>query len=341
MFRVESTTGCAIAWVLIGCGSAPVTSVSPMHDAAVLDSSPVVDAAPPDPGRVTLLQDTACYPFGLALDAQYVYFTCAATGSVNRVPKLGGPIQVLATGRPHPHRIAVADGVIAWGEYGGPPYFLDGAVVTLPVTGGTPSVIAGNLRRVADIVWDSGELYFLENGTFTDHYFADGELHKSMNGAVTSLASNLDYPARIALDSTTAYVALDYAGSIVTCARTGCGGVAKALAQGLDQPWGVAVLGPSLYFTEAHGGRVLVMPTAGGPMKELEVSRGMPGEIILNGGQMFWTEDLTREVNRSGLDGGTFDTLSSVDQVPSALAVDTSGVFFADEQSGLIVRLPR
>ncbi len=336
-----STTGYAIAFLLIGCGSGLVTSNSPPHDAAVLDALPVVDAAPLDPGRVTLLQDNSCYPFGLALSVQYVYYTCAATGSVNRVPKLGGATEVLATGRPHPHRIAVANGVVAWGEYGGPPYFLDGAVVTIPVTGGTPSVIASNLRRVADVVWDAGELYFLENGTFTDHYFADGELHKSVNGAVTSLATNLDYPARIALDATNAYVALDYAGSIVTCARAGCGGVAKTLAKGFDQPWGVAVLGPSLYFTESRGGRVLVMPTAGGAMKELEVSRGLPGEIVLNGSEMFWTEELTREVNRSGLDGGTFDTVSYVDQLPSALAVDSSGVFFADEHSGLIVRLPR
>lgn len=339
MTFVLRTAGSALVIASLGCGSTPGT-VAP-HDAAAPDSSPVVDAAPPDPGRIALLEDPTCYPFGLALDAKYVYYTCAAVGTVNRMPKLGGPVEVLATGRPHPHRISVANGVVAWGEYGGPPYFLDGAVVTLPATGGTPTVVAGNLRRVADVVWDSGELYFLENGTLTDHYFADGELWKISNGTLTSLASKLDYPARVALDATNAYVALDYAGSIVSCARSGCGGVASALATGFDEPWGVAVLGPSLFFTESHGGRVLVMPTTGGPATELEVSRGLPSEIVLNGGQLFWTEDLTREVNRSGLDGGTFDTLSSVSQAASALAVDSSGVFFADEQSGSIVRLPR
>lgn len=330
----------AIVLLVIGCGSAPAGTVAVAHDAGT-DAPTIADAAPPDPGRVPLLTDAGCFPFALALDAQYVYFTCAATGTVNRVPKLGGATEVLATGRPHPHRIAVAGGVIAWGEYGDPPYFLNGAVATLPVSGGAPTLVATNLRRVADVVWDSGELYFLENGTFTDHYFSDGELWRSSNGAVVSLASNLDYPTRIALDASTAYVALDYAGSIVSCARAGCAGVASTFAQGFDEPFGVAISDGSLFFTEAHGGRVLSMPTSGGPLAELELSRGMPTELVVGKGQMFWNEELTREVNRANTKGGTFDTVSYADQSPTALALDDTSVFFADERSGVIVRLPR
>ncbi len=330
----------AIMLLLIGCGSSPPETIAP-HDAG-FDARVAKDAAVPDPGRVELLTDASCFPFALALDDNNVYFTCAATGSVNRVPKLGGKVEVLASGRPHPHRIAVADGIIAWGDYGNPPYFLDGAVVTLPVSGGVaPTIVASKMRRIADIVWDAHELFFLENGTFTDHYFADGELWRAHDGVVTALAQNLNFPTRVALDATTAFVAIDYGGTIASCARAGCALSASTFAFGFDQPFGVAVSEGSLFFTEAHGGRVLKTPTKGGAITELEVSRGIPAEIVVDHSQMFWTEELTREVNRATTQGGTFDTLSYVDQSPSAIAVDATSVFFADERSGVIVRLPR
>lgn len=342
MVRAKQTLRVALALATAACGSAPIAP--PPLDAAV--DAPVFDAgpdAPPDPGRVVISNDPTCYPAGITVDDVYVYYTCSATFTVNRAPKLGGPSEVLAKDRTlAPHRIVVSGGTLAWVEAGTPPNYLDGAIVTMPKDASSaPTVVASSLRRAVDVALAGQDVFYIESGTFIGTYSMDGEVHRVSAGADATLAANLDYPVRLAVDDHNVYFTINYGGSVASCARAGCGGAPSIMLAMLDQPTGVAFFAGWLYVAESHGGRVLTLPAIGGSPQTLEASRGIPAEIVVSGDQMLWTETLTREVNRAATAGGPFETLDVSPQEPDAIAIDDKAAYYVDEKLGTVVRVPR
>ncbi|MBX3190948.1 MAG: hypothetical protein KF819_28390 [Labilithrix sp.] len=57
-------------------------------------------------------------PFGIAVDATYVYWTEPASGTVKRAPKAGGQSIPIATGQDNPRGIAVLDTFVYWANTG-------------------------------------------------------------------------------------------------------------------------------------------------------------------------------------------------------------------------------
>lgn len=92
--------------------------------------------------------------FGVAADADYVYWTNVVAGTLSRAPLVGGPTTVLARGLSGPARLLVQDGFAYWQEFG------NSAVWRLPSDG------AGVPVRVTPYEWNSTAVDFATDAQY-------------------------------------------------------------------------------------------------------------------------------------------------------------------------------
>lgn len=92
-------------------------------------------------------------PSQLALDGTSVTFTSGSRGLVARVPKAGGPPQVLADGERGPWGLAVTAEQVVWANSEG------GEVVSVPLSGGPRRVLAAGLAGPNSVAVDGESVY--------------------------------------------------------------------------------------------------------------------------------------------------------------------------------------
>ena len=135
--------------------------------------------------------------WGVAIDASYFYFaaTASLSATISRVPLSGGPVTDLVT---------VAADVTAIAVDAANVYFVDGdALSSVPVAGGTSSVIANGFSGTMALKADSGNVYAsisLGNGP-------TGSVVRIpvTGGPPTVLAGSQWIPSGLALDATCVY----------------------------------------------------------------------------------------------------------------------------------------
>lgn len=185
-------------------------------------------------------------PFrGLALDANYVYYTDAPAGAVRRVPKTGGPPMDVATGLSGPSDIVV-DGtevyVIETGEVG--------AIAKVPAEGGAPVRIAQNQAAPGSLFVTASDVYWIDAGLFdtaTQKYVGAGvmKVAKTGGGAPAMIAA-ADGAGALFVDGGDVYFTVD---DVVMRLR-GAGAPAPFAAM-QAQPRGVVVAGPHVLWANA------------------------------------------------------------------------------------------
>jgi hypothetical protein len=124
------------------------------HDGAIMQAP--IEGGP----AVTLAQDQA-EPASLAVDGQSVYWVNAGDGLVQRVPIGGGTNEVLRH-MTRPNAIAVDDTSYYVGEV------LPGMIVSYPKAGGTGDVRSATESHPNQIVLDSKNIYWVNDGA-SDH----------------------------------------------------------------------------------------------------------------------------------------------------------------------------
>ena len=67
------------------------------------------------------------------------------------------------------------------------------------------------------------------------------------------------------------------------------GGAPSTLAAGLDQPWGIAADGTSVYWADLLDGTILKVASGGGPVVTLACGQGKPAYVAVDDTSVYWT----------------------------------------------------
>jgi hypothetical protein len=241
---------------------------------------------------------------------------------------------VLATAQVDAYAIAVDEQNVYWTVEG---TGKDGAVMKLPLTGNAqPTALATGLYYPAALTVDATRVYFAT---------ADGlySVPIAGNGSASSLASLDGSATGITVDKSNVYVSLTpfspmETGSVISVPLTG--GAAKTLADGLDQPKGVATSGPNVYFADTTD--VFSVAAGGGTAKTIEPQQ-YAYSVAADATHTYWTSGLEMgAVMQAGLGGGVPLTLVANQFYPNAIAVDASNVYFTVGKGGggTVVKVP-
>ena len=271
----------------------------------VLGKSPCPDG----PCKPEVLVGKLLGASALAVDAATVYY--ATTGALSKVSTSGGAAQILV---PTPR------GAYAVAVLGGDVYFSGVRdVFKVPAGGGTAQVVASTQSTVLVLTAHSSGVYFTADNAvhqipagqpkpralapsqvdaygvaaWGDHayftrYSKRGEVARVplSGGAVQVLASGLNHPSNVAVDSAGVYVTVQNAGTVIRLPHAG--GVAEVLATGIDLPTGIVVDQGWLYFTAQNGGVVSKLPASGGKPSPLATGQSYPTWIASDGTGVYW-----------------------------------------------------
>jgi hypothetical protein len=217
------------------------------------------------------------YAWGIAVDASFVYVTALANGFgggvVVRAPKGGGESTTLAAGQSRPWGIAVDDSQVYWVEQGANPYdgenaaggLAEGAILALSksVSGpGTPAKLLAPDVKVGDMVAvDDQAVYWHETESVRRVPKVGGAISTLTSSTVPTVSSNL------IVQSGQVYWAEAVAGVWSISSVPATGGASVPLAMNIAQPSSIALIGSTLFWSDAQGpsvGAIRSVPVAGG-----------------------------------------------------------------------------
>jgi hypothetical protein len=167
---------------------------------------------PPSTTPVDLAPGARLSATALAVDDAHVYvanFLSGPDGTIERIPKGGGPPQTLASNQAHPAAIAVDDAAVYWVDVG----YGTGATALMRAGKDGSNVAplvddADGARGIGEVAVDGTNVYWLEIST--------GRIVKmpKAGGAETVIASGLEAPGHLVAHGGNVYWANDTQGAL-------------------------------------------------------------------------------------------------------------------------------
>src|SRR5262249_37619103 len=154
---------------------------------------------------------------------------------------------------------------------------------------GDPAAVVTGEYGISGVAVDAtGALYWTVQVSNT------GTLRKMVGGSVKStLASNLDYPAGVAVDPTGVYVAEEPADKMLFIQ-----GSSKTTFDSPGDPVGVAIDSTYVYYTSQQDNIVWRKPKAGGTVTAIGSRQDNPSGIGVNDSAIYWVNLGTGDVMR-------------------------------------------
>jgi uncharacterized delta-60 repeat protein len=265
----------------------------------------------------------------------YIYWVNnVPNGTVNKVPRGGGPVTVLASGQHYPTSVAVDSTHVYWTTYGG-------EINAVPLGGGTVTTLASGQHSPVSVAVDGTHVYWINTGTWGGSDGAVNEVPLG-GGKVTTLASGQGTPVSLAVDGTQVYwVTYGIEGAsdgTVNEAPVG-GGTVTTLATGQNAPTAVAVHGTHVYWVDCWGGTVNKVAIGGGIVNTLATGQECPESVAVDGTHVYWTGywwSNNEPVNEVPVGGGSVTTIgrTGTDE-PSPVALDGTHVYWAAAQTAV------
>lgn len=142
------------------------------------------------------------------------------------------------------------------------------------------------------------------------------------------LASGLDSVHSVVLDATNVYWA-DYENNRIMGVPK-IGGAAFLVAATTSNPWAVGIDATSIYWSQPDTNDILAVPIGGGPVTTVAAVMTRPYDIAVAGSYVFYSA--SGAVGRAPKLGGQ-QWILTYDQLPEALAVDDTNVYFGAFQA--------
>lgn len=273
--------------------------------------------APLQPPQVIAEAQSGVY--GVAIDAQNVYWTVELEGTIRSAPKTGeGPITAVSVSAADRPTELISDGVrLYWAD--GPamrtaePSGKNNAEAFSTVQSGSPRLTRLWLGPVSFVITDSyGGVWqrprdggrAVDLGRWSARAAVDGGssffwitasslMRFTMpEGPEVELAQGEAGPQDLAIDGESVYW-LTSSGEVKKIPRDGALGDATTLAAGQANPTRMALDDTHVYFTNAGDGAVRRVPKGGGPVEDIATGQGEPFAIVVDTSGVYWT-------NRSG-----------------------------------------
>jgi hypothetical protein len=331
-----------------GCDGAPGVRPDGMPPDAVPPDAAPPDTAPPDvglcPGEVDVARDpnhcgscghscgggacvdATCRPVAIAtgqdtpnalvVDATNVYWT-TSDGHVRKASLTRGPTRTLASGQSFPWGIAVDATNVYWVNAA-----TSGQVMSIPIAGGMPTVLADQQRRPAKVAVADGMLYWTNN---------DGGTVMTMpatGGTPVPLAEQQPEPVAIAVDASRVYWS-SFGEDAIRALPLG-GGTIETLADE-QEPIALSVLDNVVYWanTEIDGdhGTVFVLPRGASVPVPLGTSP-QPYAAVSDGVHIYWTDELSGTVMRAPVGGGPTTVVARDQATPTEIVIDRSAIYW-------------
>jgi hypothetical protein len=254
---------------------------------------------------------------------------------------------VIATGQNGPRALFVSGSTVYWTNHDS-----SGTVASCPTTGctGSPQIYATGLTRTSGITVSAGSIFFgvYGSGSGNGSNTGSGVFACSTSGCgmnPTSMTGNPGAIVAVVSDGTNVFWNDSGYGQVLSCAVGGCGGMPDVLASNIGTPWyGLATDANDVYFAGRSDGTVYSCPKAGcGSNGPNTIVGGLTGPFALavDSDTVYVT---TYDPNNAGtpapvvscpLTGCMSPTiLSASEATPTGIAVDGSGVYWADEANG-------
>lgn len=271
------------------------------------------------------------FPAALATDGRYVYWvdrSAGSTGTVRRLDKtqLGLAPVTLASNQNDATDLAVSPTALYWVAS------TDGMVMTMPLAGGTASVVAIHQAQPSYLALSVDFLVWVNHG---DQQTQGSVMKQSLSGGpAIRIASDFGI-GRIAANATTAVYSTQYDIWAVPLA----GGAPQQFASGSVND--LAMDDSYVYWTTADG--VFRKAITVGRVELLYA--GYAAALAVDDAHIYFvavqTTSNTSDIRRVSLAGGN-DLLLAVGQTATvALALDDQFVYWVNQSDGKIVRVPK
>jgi hypothetical protein len=248
-----------------------------------------VHRAPVSGGPIEPIAENLGMALAITQDAKAIYWTTQGSSeAVMTFPKAGGNATIL-TSLPKLGGIALSGSTLYftqgndWGAW-------DGTVNSLPVAGGTPTVLASGLDSPSSVATDGARLYW--NAYWTGDIMSipiDGSEEPTVHA---NGGSELGGPV---VDATNIYWCSPKAGTIWVIPKNGT--QAKELVSGQPYPQALVMHDQTLFWANGDSGEILSL-APGGTAPEVLATGQAAWSLFVDAAAIYWTDKDAGQVMR-------------------------------------------
>jgi hypothetical protein len=205
-------------------------------------------------------------------------------------------------------------------------YWTGGAIMSVPLAGGTPTTVVPAQDGAQNVVLDGTNVYWT-----IDEPSPSGAVRSAAlsGGAVTPIASSQDSPDFLAVDGANVYW-----GGLTTIRKAplGGGGPTTMLASSQKAPRTIVVDDASVYWSAASAGAIMKVGKDGSGLTALISGQTSPYGLALDSTNIYWTSGAS--VMKAHLDGSGAVPLAPNEAGPLNIAIDGTNVYFTSPGNG-------
>lgn len=273
-------------------------------------------------------------PYGLAVDAENVYWTNSGTHEVMQAKPDGSSPKALATMQNTPFAVHVANGFVYWISYS-----VDGVMRKTPIGGGAISdLIAAPASR--DFAVGTTHIWWAREPDDIQRIPISG---LEPDAGEADILTNNPLSNSIVADATSVYWVNRQDGYIKRSDPDFSN--ETPLASG-DIPWHVEVDGTRIYWSEqgSSPGTGKVMSASkidGSGSTVIAMNQAGPQGLAVDATSVYWANKEDGTIHKAPLGGGASTVLAQGQLAPANVVVDAKYVYWTDPKADLVVRVAK